>query len=115
MFHPSFLSNPTSIPIGSGAGASEPAGNEEVDGGDYSEDEESEGEDDVDDMYTCMACVVCKQTHSKKPNSMILCDGRDCANGLHQKCANPVMTRIPRGSWFCPCCVGAFELLQVVG
>jgi len=119
MFHPSFLSNPTPIPIGSGAGASERAGREEEDSGDDSEGEESEDEvnldDDVHDIFTSLSCLKCGHTHSKNANSMLLCDGRDCDNGLHQKCADPVIKRVPQGSWYCPSCVGTFVLLQFVG
>ena len=48
-------------------------------------------------------CQVCHKTKVTPKHKMLLCD--KCNEGWHMKCLTPVLTKIPKGDWFCPRCV----------
>ena len=47
-------------------------------------------------------CQVCHKTKATKKHQMLLCDR--CNEGWHMSCLRPVVTKIPKGDWFCPRC-----------
>lgn len=65
------------------------------------EEEEEEGnEDDV-------ICLVCQRGDNAK--KLLLCDG--CDDGAyHIYCLDPPLSRVPKGSWYCPTCMGKMEV-----
>lgn len=63
-------------------------------------DEEASDEEGSDESEEETACNVCKGLDSKKPNSILLCDGCDFA--AHQKCYGVAV--VPKGDWFCNDC-----------
>jgi len=62
-----------------------------------SHDQSSENSD-LDDV----SCELCdSRDHAE---SMLLCD--KCDKGFHMDCLNPVVQKMPKGSWFCDqCCL----------
>ncbi|PRP81468.1 hypothetical protein PROFUN_10998 [Planoprotostelium fungivorum] len=60
--------------------------------------EEPDEEDDSDDVR----CCVCRS--GRKPDSMLLCDGKDCQRGCHMHCLRPRLEVVPADTWLCPVC-----------
>ncbi|PRP73910.1 histone-lysine N-methyltransferase ATXR5 [Planoprotostelium fungivorum] len=58
---------------------------------------EEPDEDDSDDVR----CCVCRS--GRKPDSMLLCDGKDCQRGCHMHCLRPRLV-VPADTWLCPVC-----------
>ena len=67
-----------------------------------------------DDNFDHILCMKCQKTEDTTSNSMFICDGDGCQNGLHQNCAMPKITykkkkemlKLP--CWFCSDCIGTF-------
>jgi hypothetical protein len=57
-------------------------------------------------------CTVCNLTFVVAQNMMLLCDGTDCENAVHQLCHEPPLDIIPAGKWFCQGCDAKMDRSQ---
>jgi histone demethylase JARID1 len=55
-----------------------------------------------DDSF--VLCFYCRK--GDRPASLLLCDTIGCSVGVHMRCMNPPLSRIPSGHFFCPKCNG---------
>eukprot|EP00941_MAST-03F_sp_MAST-3F-sp1_P005500 g5500.t1 len=50
-------------------------------------------------------CPVCNDKDGDD-EKLILCDGVGCGRAFHMYCLDPPLSKIPRGLWICPVCLG---------
>lgn len=53
--------------------------------------------------WHCMECKTCERCHGKENDDQIIfCDR--CDRGWHIYCLRPALSKLPKGTWFCPLC-----------
>ena len=53
--------------------------------------------------WHCMECKTCERCYGKENDDQIIfCDR--CDRGWHIYCLRPALSKLPKGTWFCPLC-----------